>query len=177
MRKLLLVMFVSWVVVLSPALAQQSILKVSEVGDWTVFSSDGEPKYCGIVAVANKMVHRRDGKVIEVSRSAGQLYMTYRADTPGIAQFGYMAGFPLSPSGEISAVIDGNKYDLGVYRPDSDPEWAWPRFGQDTRVESAMKQGNTIVVRSTSRRGTAVEDTFSLRGVTKGLESAGRECK
>ncbi|MCY4542758.1 MAG: hypothetical protein OXB95_10265 [Rhodobacteraceae bacterium] len=174
MRNVLLVMLVSWVVVLSPAWAQ-SLKEAGKSGDWTIFTSDGDPKLCGIVTVAEKMSHKRNGREVNVERETGQLFLTYKADMPGAVQLGYWAGFPLASNSDITASIDGQSYEMNA-SSETHPEWAWPNAEHDANVERSMKRGNLLVLRSTSRRGTVVEDTFSLRGVTNGLKAATSEC-
>ncbi len=166
-----------WILALGPAWSQVEMVEVRAVGAWTVFKNKGAVAVCGIAAMATKSSHKRGGSTVSVRRNPGQVYMTYRKDAPGTAQFGYWAGFPMAKDEKVSATIDGTNFPMYLDPTGQHPEWAWVTGELDERIENSMKRGSNLVVRSTSRRGTSVEDSFSLSGVTKGLQSAKQECR
>ncbi len=48
---------------------------------------------------------------------------------------------------------------------------------EEAHMVDAMRQGQTVVVKGASTKGTQSTDTFSLKGLSQALDRTGQECK
>ncbi|WP_187430718.1 hypothetical protein ROLI_000350 [Roseobacter fucihabitans] len=149
----------------------QSSNLVAEKTDWSVFE-DTNPKECWGVAVPDKTVNTRDGRVVAVTRGDILLMVLFRPAANAKAQVTFNGGYPFASGSKVNLNISGSDFALFT-----DGEWAWPENeAEDAKIVAAMKKGANAVVSGVSTRGTKTEDTFSLLGFTAALEEAEKRC-
>lgn len=153
---------------------ENDLVQVEVIKDWTVYKSIKGPSECGIISKPKRTVNRRDGKAVEVRRGEIYLSVTLLPEDSGRQLVSFQAGYPLKKETVVKLSIDGNMFVL-IPGTGNNVEWAWPQVGQDQRVVNGLKNGRNAVITGVSHRGTETEDTFSLLGVSKGLETA-EEC-
>ena len=68
--------------------------------------------------------------------------------------------------------IDGKTFKLFTR---GDNAWAYD-FAADRAIVAAMKAGQKMTVRGTSRRGTVTTDTYSLSGFSAALAAIDKAC-
>jgi len=81
-------------------------------------------------------------------------------------------GYTFQPDSDVTVDIDGQKFKMFTRE---DNAWFNDRNSEAAFIE-AMKAGTTMVVKGTSSRGTVIDDTYSLSGVTAGLDAIAKGC-
>jgi Invasion associated locus B (IalB) protein len=158
------------VVVMTPAVAQESTNRVATMTDWNVFTEES-PKECWGVSKPKESVNTREGQPVSVRRDDILLFVTFRPGNPG--EISFTGGYPFAPGSTVEVAIDGQPYQLFT-----DGEWAWPGSAtDDAALLAAMKNGTTAVMTARSGRGTQTVDTFSLRGFTAAMTDAEQRCQ
>ncbi len=106
----------------------------------------------------------------------GTFFMITTVPSKGIKnQVSTIIGFPFKVGSNVSADVDGTTYKM--FFNDAKGETAWSVPDTEPMFVAAMKKGLKMSVSSTSRRGTAVTDRYSLSGVTAALKAITKECK
>ena len=148
---------------------------VENVGDWTVYETELEPRECGVITRPKKTVNRRDGKVVEVRRSEIYLAAIVTSNAQGLYAVSFQGGYPFREGSRVTVNIDGRDYMFDIGNGETEG-FAWPAVEDNAAVVEAMRSGNTVVVYGTSSRGTLTQDQFSLLGVTKAMGRAAELC-
>ncbi len=169
-----IVLIVLGVFSLTAAVGQTKLSGIGEEGDWIIFKKLEEPVFCGIMAEPESSVYTRNGKAVEVNRGDHRMAISLPEGSLGL--LAYEAGFPLKGDITVDFQVDGKKFTLYTDPSGKVEDYAWPLYTEDKEIVSALKLGSKAKVTATSTRGTKVIDTFSLRGVTKGLQRAAETC-
>ncbi len=90
-------------------------------------------------------------------------------------QVSTIIGFPFKVGSRVFVNVDGTTYKM--FFNDAKGETAWSVPDTEPMLVAAMKKGLKMRISSTSRRGTAVTDNYSLAGVTAALKAVAKECK
>jgi hypothetical protein len=140
---------------------------VGKFGVWTVYSfmEDGA-KVCFMSASPEKA----EGKYTK----RGNVYamVTQRPQDGTRDVFSYITGYEYRKGGEVTVLIDGQKFLLY-----GDGETAWTTDASaDSKLTQAMRKGSKMVVKGTSARGTDTVDTFSLKGSGAAHDATIQEC-
>lgn len=104
----------------------------------------------------------------------GEIF-AYITHMPGKKQrdvFSYVTGYPYKDGSQASATISGQKIMLLT---EEDKAWTLDQK-QDGKLAKLIQNGNSMIVRGTSSRGTATKDTFSLSGSSKAYARISKEC-
>ncbi len=135
--------------------------------DWNAQSySDGGAKVCHAWSKPQKEEGRytRRGDVF--------VFVAHRPAAGRRNEVSFEIGYPFQNGSELEAAIGGRTFSLFT-----EGGSAWLRsVEEDDAMVAAMKAGNTMIVRGTSRRGTATKDTYSLSGFTAAMNAIGKEC-
>lgn len=82
-------------------------------------------------------------------------------------------GYNFKKGSTAGLTIDSTKFEMIT-----DKDGAWLDTSEkDRQAVVAMKKGNKMIVRGTSRRGTETVDIYSLDGVTAALKKISGTCK
>jgi len=82
-------------------------------------------------------------------------------------------GYPFKPGTEASADIGSTSFALYTQQ-----DGAWIKNAADeANMVTAMRSGDTMVVKGVSAKGTQTTDTFTLKGVSQALDRVAQECK
>ena len=152
---------------------------VSNERDWTVYAYEGNPLECGIISRPKKTVNKRNGKVVQVKR--GEFIILAVTLAPPGEKTKYLAsflgGYPFKKDSRVKADFGDKSFSFIIGETADRVEWAWPNPGEDDDLVESMMKGSTVTIVGVSQRGTETNDTFSLSGVTAGLEKAEAFCK
>ena len=159
-----------------PANSQNKLESVGQEGKWVVYKTIDSPLECGIMAEPDKSRHTRNGKSVKVNRGNIRLSISLIGENPSVKTTSYQAGFAIKKNTIVKVRISSSEFSLYLDPTGKFKQWAWPSHADDKRLVDSLRKGMTAVVSSTSERGTFVSDTFSLRGVTKGLLLAEKTC-
>ena len=136
-------------------------------GDWQAYTfDDNGAKACYIASAPTK--HEGNYK------ARGDIFaiVTHRPSDKTRDVVSLLAGYSYDDSNPVEVAIDGKTFKLLPY---GSVAWA-PDSKLDRQLVSAMRAGNTMVVRGTSSRGTATTDTYSLMGFTKAYRAINKAC-
>ena len=141
--------------------------------NWNAYThTDGEGKSCYIAAQPQSSKYSRE---ISGRDPAFFLITTRVASDPAKSvknEASTIIGFPFKPESTVTVDIDGKKFTMFTRE---DNAWFNDRASESSFIE-AMKSGNAMTIEGTSGRGTVATDTYSLAGVTAGLDAIAKGC-
>ena len=126
----------------------------------------------------------RNGQPVSVERGDIRLFINLFADSPGVTEPSFRAGYTLTTDSPATVTIGGAEtplYPNAAYCTqdgaiDRCDQYAWTEPDDDAGLVAAMKGGREAVVTARSQRGTITTDTFSLTGFTAALNDAIQAC-
>ena len=149
------------------ALSETLILGVER--DWTAYRSDSGDKRTCFVSSEPKS---SKGDYKKENRGDFRVYVTHGPAHDVTNEVSIKAGYDHKEQSIVKYTIDGKKFSLFTLK---DRAWAeTPEL--DSKIVSAMKAGNKLLVSGTSSRGTDTEDTYSLFGFTAALKLIDKAC-
>ena len=141
---------------------------------WRLYvEGDGATKQCFIVG---EPARTRPANV-----RRGDIFLTI-AHRPGQGvrnEISVRIGYPFSEESNPFARIgsDTFRFFTGAKAKTGAAEWAWLESLTDqSRMVKAMKRGNELVFKGTSKRGTLTTDSYSLLGVTAAMRALDAAC-
>ena len=153
-----------------PCLADKdpNLKNLGTFGEWTAYTYNGEGgKLCYIATQPTKST----GKYSK--RDDVFLMVTHRPAEKAFNVVNTVAGYTYKKGSKPTLTIDKKKAITLVSHEDT----AWAKDNKtDKQLVSQMKAGSTAVLRGTSRRGTAITDTFSLKGFSKAYREISEAC-
>ncbi|MFA5593640.1 MAG: invasion associated locus B family protein [Micavibrio sp.] len=142
--------------------------EIGRFGQWIayVFEENGG-KVCYMASKPQKAEGRysRRGDIVAM--------ITHRPSEGTKDVFSYMAGYGYRKGSDVNLSVDGKKFTLFTQ---NDMAWA-ADAAADSALATAIRQGNRMVVKGVSSRGTETTDTYSLAGSTKAYEAISEACK
>ena len=145
----------------------QSTERLGDFGDWSAFrfSEDGN-KSCYIASQPAKAEgnYTRRGDIYAL--------VTHRPAENRRDEVNVIIGYTFQVNSFVDVTIGGQTFKLftkddGAWTTNSD---------EDRRLVQAMIQGNRMVVKGTSSRGTLTTDTYSLKGFTAAYRKINDVC-
>lgn len=151
----------------------QEAKPIGSFRDWNAytFDSSGE-KSCYIASRPQSSKYSQDisGRdpafFLVTTRVASDPSKTVRNEASAII------GYPFKADSKVTIDVDGQKFTMFTQ---GDNAWFEDRSAEATFID-AMKAGNSMTVEGMSGRGTVTTDTYSLSGVTAGLDAIAQEC-
>ena len=137
-------------------------------GVWTAYVYQGaDGKICYMATEPEKSV----GKYKK--RDDIFLRITHRPADKSFDEVSTVAGYTYKKGSKPTLTIDKKKaITLASYE---DTAWA-KDSATDKKLIQQMKPGSKVVLRGTSKRGTATTDTFSLKGFSKAYQKISEAC-
>ena len=106
-------------------------------------------------------------------RNPAYLFIASRPADKVADEVSIMIGYPFKPSSEATAEVGSTSFALYTQQ-----DGAWIKnLTEESRMIEAMRQGQSVVVKGSSTKGTQSTDTFSLKGLSQALDRADQECK
>ncbi len=141
--------------------------------NWNAYThSDAEGKSCYIATQPQSSKYSREISdrdpvfFLITTRVAGDASKSIRNEASTII------GYPFKPDSTVTVDIDGKKFTMFTRE---DNAWFNDRASEANFI-AAMKSGTSMNVEGMSGRGTVTTDTYSLSGVTAGLDAIAKEC-
>ena len=141
--------------------------------NWNAYThSDAEGKSCYIATQPQSSKYSREisdrdpAFFLITTRVAGDASKSIRNEASTII------GYPFKPDSTVTVDIDGKKFTMFTRE---DNAWFNDRASEANFI-AAMKSGTSMNVEGMSGRGTVTTDTYSLSGVTAGLDAIAKEC-
>jgi hypothetical protein len=167
-RSSLLLTFLSLAIFVSATSVKASEPRlIGTFGDWAAYS---------FVENGNKVCYMASQPKTAVGNytSRGDIFalITHRPAEKTIDVFSYITGYPYKAGSEVSIEANGRTYKLFTQ-----DDTAWNAdAAADRALSSAIREGSKMIVKGTSKRGTATTDTFGLSGSSKAYSTISKEC-
>ncbi|MCK0198419.1 invasion associated locus B family protein [Ancylobacter sp. 6x-1] len=141
---------------------------VTQIGDWGVYlDTSGSGKIC--YALSQPKTRAPEG----LKRDPAYFFISTRTAENVKNEISVIAGFALKEGSDATLTIGANSFTL--YTRDTG---AWVRnVAEEARVVDAVRKGQSVVVKTTSKRGNVTTDTYSLNGVSAAIDRAAQECR
>jgi invasion protein IalB len=82
-------------------------------------------------------------------------------------------GYPFKAESEATATVGSTTFQLYTL---GDGAWI-KNVGEEAHMVDAMRQGDSVVVKGESARGTETTDTYSLKGLSEALDRVAQACQ
>ncbi len=141
---------------------------VAQYGDWGVYVSQAaRTKICYALS------QPKERQPASLKRDPGYFFVSTRPGENVKNEVSVIAGFPIKDGSDAVADIGGTAFTLYT-RTDS----AWVRnVAEEARLVDALRRGRDLTVKSTSARGNATTDKYSLTGFAQALDRVAQECR
>ena len=141
---------------------------LGQFGAWYAYQlAESGARICYMVSkpVRSRGKYKKRGDVVA--------FITHRPRDGERDVVNFQAGYTYKPGAKVTARIDKEK----TYRLMADRDAAWSKnAAADEILVAAMIKGNRLVLKGTSKSGTATTDTFSLMGFTAARRAMGEAC-
>lgn len=141
---------------------------LGQFGAWYAYklTESGRP-VCYIVSkpTRSRGKYKKRGDVVA--------FVTHRPRDGEQDMVNFQAGYTYKLGTKVTARIDKKTYPLMTER---DAAWA-KNIASNKILVAAMVKGNSLVLKGTSKSGTATTDTYSLKGFARARKRINRACK
>ena len=152
----------------APALGQASPSLVGQYGDWGVYVSQAQS-----AKVCFALTQPKERLPASLNRDPGFMFLSTRPADNVRNEFSVLVGYPLKEDVDPAIAIGDDKFALYARQ-----SGAWIRnVAEEARLIEAMRKGSDLEMKSTSARGNATTDRYSLSGVSQALDRVAQECK
>ena len=147
--------------------AMEAPRHIGDYGDWAAYTYKENGKNVCYMASPPK---RDEGKYTK----RGDIYavVTHRPAEKSFDVVNLVAGYTYKT--ESKAIVKIGKETFNLFTSD---DKAWTYTPQDdTKLVSAMKRGERMIVDGVSSRGTQTKDTYSLKGFMRAYKAISAKC-
>jgi invasion associated locus B (IalB) protein len=143
---------------------------LGQYGDWGAYTaSPGGKKVCFAIAKPKSAETRPPDR----PRNEPYMFISIRPADKVTNEVSVVVGYPFKTSTEATAEVGSTTFALYTQ---GDGAWI-KNAGEEAHMVEAMRQGESVVVRGMSSRGTQSTDTYSLKGLAEALDRVAQECK
>lgn len=140
---------------------------IGQYGDWGVYVSQSSPKVCFALSQPKERLPAN------LNRDPGYMFISTRPADNVRNEFSVLVGYPLKEDVDPAVTIGDETFALYARQ-----SGAWIRnVAEEARLIEAIRKGRDLVMKSTSARGNATTDRYSLTGVSQALDRVAQECK
>jgi len=152
----------------APADAKPTLL--GQFGDWGAYTaSPNGKKICFAIAKPSSSETKPPNR----PRNQPYMFITTRPADKVTNEVSISVGYPFKAESEATATVGSTTFELYTQ---GDGAWI-KNVAEEAHMVEAMRQGDTVVVKGESGKGTATIDTYSLKGVPEALDRVAQECQ
>jgi hypothetical protein len=141
---------------------------IGQYGDWGVYVSQGQKS-----KVCFALTQPKERLPSTLNRDPGYLFISTRPGDNVRNEFSVIVGFPMKEDADPALTIGNDTFALYARQTG-----AWIRnVAEEARLIDAMRKGKDLTMKSTSVRGNATTDRYSLSGIAQALDRVAQECK
>jgi hypothetical protein len=141
---------------------------IGQYGDWGVYVSQGQKS-----KVCFALTQPKERLPSTLNRDPGYLFISTRPGDNVRNEFSVIVGFPMKEDADPALTIGNDTFALYARQTG-----AWIRnVAEEARLIEAMRKGKDLTMKSTSVRGNATTDRYSLSGIAQALDRVAQECK
>ena len=155
------------VCIAAPALAADP-KHLSDHGDWSAYEHiTSKGKICFAITEPKEKLPKK------VNRDPVYFLITNRPKEKVRNEVSVITGYPYKSGSVTSVGVGDDKFELYTK---GDGAWV-DAAKNEKRLIKIMKNGSTMIVKGTSKRGTVTTDKYSLIGITAAISSINKACK
>lgn len=154
----------------SPAQAQPAgnPTLVAQYGDWGVYVNQASNN-----KVCFALSQPKERLPANLNRDPGYIFISTRPADNVRQEFSVLVGFPMKEDADPSLQIGNDNFALYARQTG-----AWIRnVAEEARLIDTMRKGRDLTMKSTSARGNATTDRYSLSGIAQALDRVAQECR
>lgn len=154
----------------SPARAQVpgNPTLVAQYGDWGVYVNQASNN-----KVCFALSQPKERLPANLNRDPGYIFISTRPADNVRQEFSVLVGFPMKEDADPSLQIGNDNFALYARQTG-----AWIRnVAEEARLIDTMRKGRDLTMKSTSARGNATTDRYSLSGIAQALDRVAQECR
>jgi Invasion associated locus B (IalB) protein len=153
-----------------PAMGGAQPKLLGQYADWGAYTAaPGGKKVCFAIAKPASSETIPPGR----PRNPTYMFISTRPTEKVTDEISIIIGYPFKPSADAAASVGSTAFPLYTQQ-----DGAWIKNAADeANMVSAMRGGQTAVVKGVSAKGTQSSDTYSLKGLAQALDRTGQECK
>lgn len=141
---------------------------VGQFGDWGVYVNQAQKS-----KVCFALSQPRERLPANLNRDPGYIFISTRPADNVRNEFSVLLGFPLKEDADPSVQVGTDKFALYARQTG-----AWIRnVAEEARLIDSMRKGRDLEMKSTSARGNATTDRYSLSGLAQALDRVAQECR
>jgi invasion protein IalB len=141
---------------------------VAQYGDWGVYVNQASNN-----KVCFALSQPKERLPANLNRDPGYIFISTRPADNVRQEFSVLVGFPMKEDADPAVQIGNDNFALYARQ-----SGAWIRnVAEETRLIEAMRKGRDLTMKSTSARGNATTDRYSLSGIAQALDRVAQECK
>ena len=143
---------------------------LGQYGEWGAYTaSPGGKKVCFVIAKPTAA----DTNPPNRPRNPVYLFVSTRPADKVTNEVSIITGYPFKSGTEASVTVGTTGYALYTQQ-----DGAWIKnAAEEAKMVDAMRNGDNVVIKGGSAKGTQSTDTFSLRGISQALDRTAQECK
>jgi hypothetical protein len=143
---------------------------LGQFGDWGAYTaSPGGKKICFTIAKPSSS----ETKPPDRPRDQPYVFLSTRPADKVTNEVSVVVGYPFKTGTEASAQVGSTTFALYTQ---GDGAWI-KNAAEEAHMVDAMRQGDTLVVKGESARGTQSTDTYTLKGLSEALDRTAQECQ
>jgi Invasion associated locus B (IalB) protein len=153
-----------------PAMGGVQPKLLGQYADWGAYTaSPGGKKVCFAIAKPASAETTPPGR----PRNPIYMFISTRPAEKVTNEVSIIIGFPFKPGADATVTVGPTAFPLYTQQ-----DGAWIKNAADeANMISAMRSGQTAVVKGVSAKGTQSSDTYGLKGLSQALDRVGQECK
>lgn len=141
---------------------------VGQFGDWGVYVNESQRN-----KVCFALSQPRERLPANLNRDPGYIFISTRPADNVRNEFSVLVGFPLKEDADPSVQVGTDSFALYARQ-----SGAWIRnVAEEARLIDSMRKGRDLEMKSTSARGNATTDRYSLSGISQALDRVAQECR
>lgn len=153
-----------------PAEPEAKPTLLGQYADWGAYTAlPGGKKICFAIAKPSNAETKPPNR----PRNPPYMFITTRPADKVTNEVSVNIGYPLKTGTEASAEVGSTTFALYTL---GDGAWI-KNQAEEAHMVEVMRQGDTVVVKGESSRGTQSTDTYSLKGLAEALDRVAQECQ
>jgi len=153
-----------------PAPAEAKPTLLGQFADWGAYTAtQNGKKICFVIAKPSSSETKPPNR----PRNQPYVFISTRPADKVVNEVSISVGYPFKAESEATATVGSTSFELYTQ---GDGAWI-KNVAEEAHMVDAMRQGDTMVVKGESGKGTSTVDTYSLKGLPEALDRIAQECQ
>jgi hypothetical protein len=143
---------------------------LGQFADWGAYTAtQNGKKICFVIAKPSSSETKPPNR----PRNQPYVFISTRPADKVVNEVSISVGYPFKAESEATATVGSTSFELYTQ---ADGAWI-KNVAEEAHMVDAMRQGDTMVVKGESGKGTSTVDTYSLKGLPEALDRIAQECQ